>query len=255
MTPVRSLLLACAAALAASGGAQAAELPSRNAFAVDLVRTCSAFGADFFSIPGTETCLRIGERVRAEALNVAPLTRPDDGIVGAVPVPGRTAADAARGPVIGLQGRLDLPQLGAGDAAWLSAAFAGGTPVADAAINPITDGLRTARGFSVTGGITHFWTPEFRSNLFGSFGRVEFAGGTSIVAPLESAAGLPDFSEWRFGANTIWSPVPGLNLGAEILYIQSDPKGPVPTFPSGGLSGVLGADSVIEGRIRIQRDF
>ncbi|WP_206064828.1 porin [Nitratireductor mangrovi] len=34
--------------------------------AVDYVRVCDAFGTGFYYIPGTETCLRIGGRIRAE---------------------------------------------------------------------------------------------------------------------------------------------------------------------------------------------
>jgi hypothetical protein len=68
MKLVKSLLLGSAAGIAAVAGAQAADLPSRKAAPVDYVRVCSAYGAGFFFIPGTETCLRVGGRVRAEYL-------------------------------------------------------------------------------------------------------------------------------------------------------------------------------------------
>jgi hypothetical protein len=54
------------AAFAVATGAGAADLPSRKAAPVEYVRVCSAYGAGFFYIPGTDTCLRIGGRVRAE---------------------------------------------------------------------------------------------------------------------------------------------------------------------------------------------
>jgi hypothetical protein len=66
MKLVKSLLLGSAAGIAAVAGAQAADLPSRKAAPVEYVRVCSAYGAGFFYIPGTETCLRVGGRVRAE---------------------------------------------------------------------------------------------------------------------------------------------------------------------------------------------
>lgn len=68
MKLVKSLLLGSAAGLFAVAGAQAADLPVRKAapVAVEYVRVCSAYGAGFFFIPGTETCLRISGRVRAE---------------------------------------------------------------------------------------------------------------------------------------------------------------------------------------------
>ncbi|PZR88834.1 MAG: porin, partial [Stutzerimonas stutzeri] len=63
MKLVKSLLLGSAAGFAAVAGAHAADLPSRKAAPVEYVRVCSAYGAGFFYIPGTETCLRVGGRV------------------------------------------------------------------------------------------------------------------------------------------------------------------------------------------------
>lgn len=62
----RSLLLGSAATLVAVAGAQAADLPVRAAAPVEYVRVCSTYGAGFFYIPGTDTCLRVGGRARAE---------------------------------------------------------------------------------------------------------------------------------------------------------------------------------------------
>jgi hypothetical protein len=59
-------------------GAGAADLPARNASPVEYVRVCSTRGAGFFHIPGTETCLRIGGRVRAEMRYLEPGSRADD---------------------------------------------------------------------------------------------------------------------------------------------------------------------------------
>lgn len=66
MKLVKSLLLGSAAGIAAVAGAQAADLPSRKAAPVEYVRVCSAYGAGFFYLPGTDTCLRVGGRLRAE---------------------------------------------------------------------------------------------------------------------------------------------------------------------------------------------
>jgi hypothetical protein len=66
MKLVKSLLLGSAAGVAAVAGVQAADLPSRKAAPVEFVRVCSAYGAGFFFIPGTDTCLRVSGRVRAE---------------------------------------------------------------------------------------------------------------------------------------------------------------------------------------------
>ena len=62
---LKSLLFGSAAILAAGTGAQAADLPMAEP--VDYVRICDAFGTGFYYIPGTETCLKVGGRVRVEA--------------------------------------------------------------------------------------------------------------------------------------------------------------------------------------------
>jgi Porin subfamily len=48
-------------------GAQAADLPTRKAAPVNYVHTCDAYGAGFFYIPGTDTCLEVGGLALFEA--------------------------------------------------------------------------------------------------------------------------------------------------------------------------------------------
>ena len=59
MKMVKSLLLGSAAGLVAVAGAQAADLPVK-AKPVEYVKVCSAYGAGFYYIPGTDICLRVG---------------------------------------------------------------------------------------------------------------------------------------------------------------------------------------------------
>src|ERR1700748_3420690 len=66
MTMVKSLVLGSAAALLAVGGAQAADLPVK-AKAVEYVRICSLYGAGFWYIPGTDTCIKIGGYLRVDS--------------------------------------------------------------------------------------------------------------------------------------------------------------------------------------------
>ena len=63
MKMVKSLLLGSAAGLVAVAGAQAADLPVK-AKPVQYVKICSLYGAGFYYIPGTDTCLKIGGWVR-----------------------------------------------------------------------------------------------------------------------------------------------------------------------------------------------
>jgi hypothetical protein len=65
MKMVKSLFLGSAAGLVAVAGAQAADLPVK-AKPVQYVKICSLYGAGFYYIPGTDTCIKLGGFVRAE---------------------------------------------------------------------------------------------------------------------------------------------------------------------------------------------
>jgi hypothetical protein len=65
MKMVKSLLLGTAAGLVATAGAQAADLPVK-AKPVQYVKICSLYGAGFYYMPGTDTCIKVGGFVRAE---------------------------------------------------------------------------------------------------------------------------------------------------------------------------------------------
>jgi hypothetical protein len=80
MNFTKGILLGSGAALFAVAGAQAADLPSRKSAPVEYVKVCSAYGAGFFFIPGTDTCLRIGGYVRIEYDNRQDVTTAATGL-------------------------------------------------------------------------------------------------------------------------------------------------------------------------------
>jgi hypothetical protein len=65
MKMVKSLILGSAAGLLAMSGAQAADLPVK-AKPVEYVKICSLYGAGFFYIPGTDTCIKLGGYLRID---------------------------------------------------------------------------------------------------------------------------------------------------------------------------------------------
>ena len=67
MKMVKSLILGSAAGLVAMSGAQAADLPVK-AKPVEYVRICSLYGAGFYYIPGTDTCIKLGGYLRVETV-------------------------------------------------------------------------------------------------------------------------------------------------------------------------------------------
>ncbi len=70
MKTIKGLILGSAATLVAMGGAQAADLPLK-AKAVEYVKVCSLYGAGFYYIPGTDTCIKLGGYLRAEIIGNA----------------------------------------------------------------------------------------------------------------------------------------------------------------------------------------
>ncbi len=66
MKMAKSLMLASAAGLVAVAGASAADLGVKKPSAVEYVKTCPQYGAGFFVVPGTTSCLKIIGRVRVD---------------------------------------------------------------------------------------------------------------------------------------------------------------------------------------------
>src|SRR5918994_7525083 len=96
MTRAKSFL-GSVAGLCAAASAQAADLPVQKAAPVEYVRICTAAGEGFFYIPGTDTCLRVGGRVRAEYLYQETFNRKENAIGflarGRLNVDARTATE------------------------------------------------------------------------------------------------------------------------------------------------------------------
>lgn len=78
MRHLQGFLLGSAAALCAAANAQAADLPAANSAPVEYVRVCTTHGEGFFYVPGTDSCLRISGRVRADYLYAEPVNRFQD---------------------------------------------------------------------------------------------------------------------------------------------------------------------------------
>ena len=78
MKLVKSLLLGSAAGLVAVAGASAADLGVKKPTAVEYVKTCPTYGAGFFVVPGTTSCLKLIGRVRADYIFNNDLTRAND---------------------------------------------------------------------------------------------------------------------------------------------------------------------------------
>jgi hypothetical protein len=172
--------------------------------------------------------------------------------------------DTEYGWAIAASASVNLPMLAPGDALWVMATYADGAPaylnggnagsiigpfaafenstvlLADGTIDPVTGNFEKTRAWSIAGGLRHYWTPQVRSNLFGSY------LDSDSRQPINT---IGDFREYRIGANVFWQPVSGLDLGVEVIYANTDVR-------ALDVLGLPVRDSTgWEGRLRVQRDF
>ena len=65
MDRLKSVVPLIAASFLVSAAAHAADLPVK-ARAIEYVRICTPYGAGFFFIPGTDTCIKLGGYLRVD---------------------------------------------------------------------------------------------------------------------------------------------------------------------------------------------
>ncbi|WP_018044826.1 porin [Methylobacterium sp. 88A] len=162
--------------------------------------------------------------------------------------------------------------------------------MSDATLNPATGKIETSTSFTVVGSFLHYWSPEWRSAVFGSYGEMSFARGareanavafqtvssTAQFTGRPGVAGDPSFSvspvlrdtyQIVAGASLIWSPVKDLDIGVEGFYTkvgvqngrvvdrtQSSGNVNAASIASGAVRTVT-ADDTYQVRMRVQRDF
>ncbi|MDD7908354.1 porin [Pseudovibrio exalbescens] len=128
------------------------------------------------------------------------------------------AADSEMGLAFGAGVIFNLPMLAQGDALALQVQYAeaamsyiGATDVFDS----YYDGTRTrkTKGFALSGGFTHYFTPEVRTDFDASYAQVDTPRG----APQN------DYTRYALDFDVAWTPVPGLEFGVDIGYANIDP--------------------------------
>src|SRR5579872_1186688 len=66
MTLIKSILLGSAAGIVAVASAGAADLPTRKAAPVEYVRVCNVGGITGWTLPGSDTCVKLSGYVTAQ---------------------------------------------------------------------------------------------------------------------------------------------------------------------------------------------
>jgi len=183
-------------------------------------------------------------------------------------VAGTAATDTNIGWALGAGLRINLPTWGKGDYFiaqanysdgatnyLLSNSGAGGAQafnyeegfpgVTNAAVGPVFDAVGTAggniqnsKGWMVTGGYEHVWTPQWKTSIYAAYGQLWYETASDLV--LAAGAGAlgtnsqADWNLWQVGSRTVWTPVPNLDLSLEVLYTNLNKSG----FDGGSCAGV-----------------
>jgi hypothetical protein len=183
-------------------------------------------------------------------------------------IPLTTVATTNLGWALGAGLRINLPSWGKGDYVigqvnyaegatnyLLSNSGAGGSQafnyeegypgVTNAAVGPVFDAVGTAvgtiqnsKGWMITGGYEHVWNPQWKTSLYGSYGRLSYGTASDVIlAAVAGALGTnsqADWSLWQVGSRTVWTPVPNLDLSLEVLYTDLNKS----AFDGGSCAGI-----------------
>ncbi|HXD45327.1 MAG TPA: porin [Pseudolabrys sp.] len=112
------------------------------------------------------------------------------------------------------------------------------------------NGIDRTQVWSVTGGYEHFWNTQWKTSLYGAYGKVEYSDtACNVLRPATAAAATScNWDYWQVGSRTVWTPVTNLDLSLEVMYNKLDSA-----FQSAG--GVYADKDWVSGIFRVQRNF
>jgi hypothetical protein len=143
----------------------------------------------------------------------------------------------------------------------------GGTPTSNGWVeNTFSDCVWTLlnrcekqQGGALVAAFKHYWLPQWSSAFYGSVMMVRY--NADVVQPtLGNVLGIPNYKEVRAGANIVWTPVLGFDIGAEFMYTRGITDKPFGLandifFVLQSLPAFSSTSNVYEGRLRVQRAF
>ena len=144
------------------------------------------------------------------------------------------ASRGSDGYAVGMGAAFNLPMLGKGDSVEFTATYWDGLaklgvgntnlstpssgswgPVAPLRSLPIT----LSSGWSVGAQLQHYWTPQWRTVVFGAYADMDLNGTTAATAA-ETAKAIST------GAQLVWSPAREFDIGLQALYLRTERKSP-----------------------------
>jgi hypothetical protein len=142
---------------------------------------------------------------------------------------------------IGAGAKINLPMLAAGDALYLTAAYADGMTeyttnwtsfkssdisrnVGGMVANHVsyyagTNGIDNFKSWNVAAVMDHFWAPQWRQSFLASYGSIN-APATVNALVWGSAGGFADSKVWNLGSQIAFLPTSNFEIGVEALYAR-----------------------------------
>ena len=120
-------------------------------------------------------------------------------------------------------------------------------PSTDAVVNA-TGGLEKTKAWSVTGGFEHFWSPQWKTSLYGAYGKMTYSDvASAIIRPATATVGSSaDWNYTQVGSRTVWTPVTNLDLSLEVMYNHLNSAFAGPAYEN---------KDWVSGIFRVQRNF
>lgn len=128
-----------------------------------------------------------------------------------------------------------------------------------------TDGIggsriETVKSWNLAALLEHYWTPQYRSVLWGSYGQLD-APRTAAARAWNGTSGFGDAKVWNIGTNFAWLPTRDFEIGVEVIYarVEQNVRSGVAAgngnvaFPGGAL--FRSSDGNVSGRLRVERSF
>ena len=119
---------------------------------------------------------------------------------------------------------------------------------ADAVVD--NNGLDKTKAWSIVGGYEHFWNTQWKTSLYGAYGKLSYSDTASnVLRPATAGAGSSaSWSYYQVGSRTTWTPVTNLDLSLEGMYNHLDGA-----YATGTAS--YGDKDWFSGIFRVQRNF
>src|SRR4051794_1963607 len=83
----------------------------------------------------------------------------------------------------------------------------------------LLNGCERQQGGAIVAAFKHYWLPTWSSALYGSAMMVRYNADVNTPT-LRNVFGVPDYKELRAGANLVWTPFTGFDIGAEFMYTR-----------------------------------